>query len=178
MILYFASFFFITKEFGVLVGLDISPKFRIILFCVKEYVDVCYHKNSEDDYRLINRPYLVNILNTWTNLIIQMYYKASLTDLVCHNTFPGKCSILDPQPVSLKIYIELAKQNIIYWYATNWKYSFTHIINIHVRAQWHFNVSKVFLPIFWIGNFSPTIVAEIVQQTLTAIDMKAVKWKF
>ena len=49
----------------------------------------------------------------------------------------------------------------------------THIINRHVRTQWHFNVSRVFLLILWIANFSPTIEADIVQQILTAIAMKA-----
>ena len=49
------------------------------------------------------------------------------------------------------------------------------MINIHVRTQWHFSVSRVFLLILWIATFSPTIEADIVRQILTAIAMKATK---
>ena len=54
----------------------------------------------------------------------------------------------------------------------------THMINIHVRTQWHFSVSRVFLLILWIATFSPTIEADIVRQILTAIAMKATKKMF
>ena len=72
----------------------------------------------------------------------------------------------------------VSKYAIFFFFASLRARQYTHIETRHARTQWHFNVRSVFLLLFGIGNLSPTIDAEIVQQILTPIIMKARKKKW